>query len=67
MGYHLANHIDWWEILYNSGLRGLLEQLEPTQLAQFRIKHLAEIDKLKTDQGIWLDVEVLFASGKRPA
>jgi len=67
LGYHLASHIDWWEILYNSGFRGMLEQLEPAQLAEFRTKHLAAVDKLKTNQGIWLDVEVLFVFGKRPA
>lgn len=66
LGYHLAGSLDWWEILYNSGFRGMLEQLEPTQLAEFRQKHLSEIDKLKTDKGIWLDVEVLFVFGKRP-
>lgn len=67
MGYHLANNLDWWEILYNSGFRGMLEQLQPAQLAEFRQQHQAEIDKLKTNKGIWLDVEVLFVSGKRPA
>lgn len=66
LGYHLANHIDWWEILYNSGFRGILEQLEPEQLSKFKIKHLAEVDKLKTNQGIWLNAEVLFVFGRRP-
>ena len=67
LGYHLANPLDWWEILYNSGFRGLLEQLAPEQLGEFRQQHLAEIDKLKTDQGIWLDVEVMFVFGQKPA
>jgi len=66
LGYHLASSLDWWEILYNSGFRAILEQLEPPQLAEFRQRHLTEIDKLKTDKGIWLDVEVLFVFGKRP-
>ena len=67
MGYHLAGSLDWWDILYNSGFRGLLEQLEPSHLADFRHKHLAAIDKLKTDKGIWMDVEVIFSMGHRPA
>lgn len=67
LGYHLAHHLDWWEILYNSSFRGMLEQLAPPQLGEFRQRHLAEIDQLKTDQGIWLDVEVMFVFGKRPA
>lgn len=66
LGYHLASSLDWWEILYNSGFRGLLEQLQPPQLSEFRHSHLAEIDKLKTDKGIWLDVEVIYTLGTRP-
>lgn len=67
LGYHLASPLDWWEILYNSGFRSLLEQLPAERWAEFRHEHLAQIEQLKTDKGIWLDVEVLFVSGQRPA
>lgn len=67
LGYHLAGENDWWEIIMNSGLRGFVTQLNAMQFAQFRAKHLAEITKLKTDKGIWLDINVIFSTGKKPA
>ena len=67
LGYHLASENDWWEIVMNSGLRGFVTQLDAMQFAQFRAKHLAEIAKLKTDKGIWLDINIIFSTGKKPA
>ncbi len=63
LGYHLQSTEEWWTILWNSGARRLISQLDDEQRAQFRIKHSAEIQKLATDKGIWMDVEVLFSSG----
>lgn len=51
----------------NSGLRGFVTQLDAMQFAQFRAKHLAEVAELKTDQGIWLDIDVIYSTGKKPA
>jgi len=65
LGYHLASENDWWEIVMNSGLRGFVNQLDAMQFAQFRAKHLEEINKLKTDKGIWLDINVIFSTGKK--
>jgi len=67
LGYHLAGENDWWEIVMNSGLRGFVNQLNAMQFAQFRAKHLEAIAKLKIDKGIWLDVNVIFSTGKKPA
>ena len=66
LGYHLNSPDDWWEIIYNSGFRGYLEKLEAKQQGQFRIEHLAEIQSLMSDKGLWLDVETLFSTGVRP-
>jgi len=66
MGHHLQSENDWWEILWNSGFRGILNQLTATQQAQLRVEHLAEIAKLKTDKGIWLNVEVIFTQAGKP-
>lgn len=65
-GYHLASFDEWWDILWFSGFRGLLNQLSAAELAQFRQDHRAEIEDRATDQGIWLDVEVLISVGRRP-
>ena len=67
LGYHLVSENDWWEIVMNSGLRGFVTQLDAMQFAQFRAKHLTEIVKLKNDKGIWLDINVIFSTGKKPA
>lgn len=66
LGYHLAGENDWWEIVMNSGLRGFVSQLDAMQFARFRAKHITEIAKLKTDKGIWLDIHVIFSTGKKP-
>ncbi len=65
LGYYLSNVDDWWDILLHTGFRHSLSQLEPEKLEQFKIEHLAEVNKLATDQGIWLDVPVLFALGRK--
>jgi len=66
LGYHLNGPEDWWEIIYSSGFRGYLEKLDTEQQGRFRVEHLAEIQSLVTDKGLWLDVETLFSTGTRP-
>jgi ubiquinone/menaquinone biosynthesis C-methylase UbiE len=66
VGYHLAGFDEWWDILWFSGFRGLLNQLSASELAQFRQDHRVEIERLATDQGIWLNVEVLVSVGRKP-
>ncbi len=65
MGYHLNTTDDWWAVLWNSGFRGYLEQLDAQQLADFRAQHLQEIAELLTDKGLWMDVDVIFAGGHK--
>lgn len=67
MGYHLSNEQDWWEILWNSGFRGLLNILSAQELADLRLRHLEQVAGLKTDDGIWLDVEVHYTQAEKPA
>lgn len=65
LGYYLRDIDDWWDIILHTGFRHSLSQLQPEKLAQFKIEHLAEVDKLATDLGIWLDVPVIFAIGQK--
>jgi ubiquinone/menaquinone biosynthesis C-methylase UbiE len=67
MGYHLASENDWWEIMWNSGFRGILNMLSAQQLADLRLQHLAQVADLKTADGIWLNVEVNFSLAEKPA
>jgi ubiquinone/menaquinone biosynthesis C-methylase UbiE len=66
MGYFLRSQADWWEIVWNSGFRGPVSQLEPAQLEQFKQEHLAEVGQLAFDHGIWLDMATFFVWGHKP-
>lgn len=65
-GYHLTGFDEWWDVLWFSGYRGLLNQLSVEALAGFRQAHRAEVERFATEQGIWLDVEVLISVGRKP-
>lgn len=65
LGYHLRTVEDWWEIVWNSGFRGLLERLPAAERAALRAAHLAELAPYVTENGLWLDVTVHFAAGRR--
>ena len=67
MGYHLADAGQWWEVIWNAGYRGLVDRLSPAQLARFRPDHLAEVAALAGEEGLWMDVEVHFFRGRKPA
>lgn len=64
VGYFLDSE-GWWEIIWNAGFRGLVGQLSPEDLEQFRYDHLREVKALGTEEGIWLEVGVLFTAGRK--
>lgn len=66
LGYHLRDTQEWWEVIWHSALRLLVEQLPVAQRERFRTEHLAEVEALATADGLWLDVAVLFARGLKP-
>ncbi len=63
LGYYLKDETEWWEVLWNAGFRGLINQLSEEQVKAFKEEHLGEIKKLKEDKGIWLTVDVLYTLG----
>jgi ubiquinone/menaquinone biosynthesis C-methylase UbiE len=65
MGYYLANADQWWDLIWNAGFRGMLQQLQPDTLERFREEHLREVAELETPDGIWLDVGVLYTRGEK--
>jgi len=65
MGYFLENAEGWWDVVWNAGFRRVVGAMEPDVLEKFRSEHLAEVDALQTDDGIWLDVVVLFTFGTK--
>jgi len=67
MGYYLDNAEQWWDVVWNAGFRRMVSQLSSNDQDQFKREHLREVDKLKTDKGIRLDIGVLFTVGTKPA
>lgn len=66
LGYHLKDETQWWEVLWNSGMRGRLEKIPPAERGDFMTGHLAEVRPLAIEKGLWLDVETHFAAGTKP-
>jgi ubiquinone/menaquinone biosynthesis C-methylase UbiE len=67
VGYYLGNADEWWSVVWNGGMRRVVNQLDEEELKRFRSEHLKEIEELRTKSGIWLDVGVLFSIGKKNA
>ena len=59
-GIQLKDEHEWWHIIQSSGFRGILANLNDIQKKTLREKHLKQVAELKTDDGIWLDVEVIY-------
>ncbi len=66
VGYFLDNDKEWWDVVWNAGLRRLVGQLTPSDLESFYREHMREVAALTTKDGIWLDVGVLFTIGTNP-
>lgn len=65
-GYHLASADQWWDLLWNTGSRALLEKMDPKLQHVFKINHLKQVESLAQEQGIWLDVPVLISQAVVP-
>lgn len=66
LGYYLSSVDEWWELVCHTGFRIRLSQIPQEKLDQFKAEHLAQIETMKTDQGIWLDLETIFVRGWKP-
>jgi ubiquinone/menaquinone biosynthesis C-methylase UbiE len=66
LGYHLRDAQEWWEVVWHSALRLLVEQVPVAQREHLRLEHLAEVAALASADGLWLNVPVLFARGRKP-
>jgi ubiquinone/menaquinone biosynthesis C-methylase UbiE len=66
VGYNLRSAEDWWEIVWNAGLRRMVTRLTAEDQERFKREHLREVEALRTKEGIWLDVGVLYTVGTKP-
>jgi len=65
VGYFLDSAEEWWDIVWNAGFRRMVGQLQSSDQERFKQEHLQEVAALRTKDGIWLDVGVLFAVGTK--
>jgi ubiquinone/menaquinone biosynthesis C-methylase UbiE len=63
LGYHIDLE-GWWEVVWNAGFRGLVEQLAGN-IDEFKQAHLNELKPLCDDKGLWLEIDLNFTSGAR--
>lgn len=65
VGYYLSPPEKWWDVLWNAGYRGLIEQLEEDELATFKKDHLKEVAALADSNGLWLEIGTLYTIGTK--
>jgi len=66
VGYYLSEAEEWWAAIWNTAMRGLVEQLPQEVQAEFKRSHLERVSDMKTDDGLWMNVEVRLTSGVVP-
>lgn len=66
VGYFLDSAEEWWELVWNAGFRRMVGQIQSSDQERFKHEHMQEVAALRTKDGIWLDVGVLFAVGTKP-
>jgi hypothetical protein len=66
LGYHLSAAGGWWEVVWHTELRGLVEALAPAQQGVLRVAHLAEVAPLVGPDGLWMDVDTVLLEARNP-
>jgi len=58
---------DWWSVVCNSGMPGMVKRLPETVQAKFKVEHLQSVQSLAGEQGLWMDAGILVPQGRVPA
>ena len=66
ISYYLRNADEWWDIVWNGGYRRFVNQLSPNDMKRFKDEHLKEVKELSSDNGIRLQVIILYTAGTKP-
>ena len=66
VGYYLDSANQWWDVVWNVGFRRMVSQLPTKDQERFKCEHLEEVETLRTRDGIWLDVGVMYTVGTKP-
>lgn len=65
LGYQMTSAQMWWDVVWNTGWRSLLNQMDDEEMAQFKQVHMEEIEQVIGDDGIWFNTEVFIAIGEK--
>lgn len=61
LGHNIKTDQQWWDVVWNAGYRGLLNQLTEQQRIKFEAEHRAEISTLCASNDAWLNTGVIIA------
>lgn len=64
VGYPLSGPEQWWDVVWNAGYRRLVSAVAPAEQAAFKTAHLAEVEALRTSQGIPMPIPVMYTIGR---
>jgi ubiquinone/menaquinone biosynthesis C-methylase UbiE len=65
LSYAIKSEQHWWDIVWNAGYRGLLNQLTEAQRLDFERQHRDEIAELCAANDARMDVSVIIAIGQK--
>ena len=63
IGYHIDTE-GWWDVVWNAGFRGLVEQLGDN-ITAFKQAHLNELLPVCDARGLWLEIDVNLTYGTK--
>lgn len=62
-GYFLNSPEEWWQVVWNGGFRGLVQKLDEGERRRFKAEHLAELAELADDEGIRMELGIIYTVG----
>jgi ubiquinone/menaquinone biosynthesis C-methylase UbiE len=61
LGYYIEDVTVYWQEMSSTPVKLRLDRLSTTDLEKFKAEHLSEVESLRTEQGIWIDIPVHFS------
>ena len=65
LGFYLSDLSDYWKEVSSGAARLRLDRLNPADLEKFRAEHLSEVESLRTEKGIWIDIPIIYSVAKK--
>lgn len=65
LGFSLKSADTWWDVLWNAGSRGMLDQMDANELARFREMHCDEVNQLCAQQDVWVNTNAIIGIAQK--